>query len=258
MGKFVRSLLVIVSISSFIKLMAADGDPITRLREWAAAEDPRINSPRSERRRREMTLQTAVCVFEYAEQFKFSELRKLCAEIRSAGEKIPYLKNTELWHFAKDFAQWDGEFKVRVVASIEADIWDKPKCKKVFFSGYSIRLTRQDHCIEGDPKNMGPIVIELNHPDDEATCWARFYSVYKRPAPDGAWETARSNFLPARDGIEKTDILRSYGKGFFKGYHIVYKFEAASMARNGFPVRLLDFLKRYGPTPEDLCKEYTE
>ena len=181
-------------------------------------------------------------VFDYAQDFKLRELKKLCGEIASYESDIPYLKGRKLMSFAKDFRRWHDEFKVRVTASVESVKEDK-NCWRVDTKFSKLKPKSESQWNEGNPAQT--IVID---PDDSVEYEVGFQSIYT--FQNDKVQSRSFSFSPARDEVEEQSVSK-----FGYGYSIKYKFDVSSLAKNGFPVRFVDFLKRYGKDVDALCGE---
>lgn len=263
MFQLLRNLLILVSLVVLTSWsMAADDDISTMLNKWASAESRLkaeiekgnvVDEKVLDVRRKKLTLKISQQIFVYAQNFKLRELKKLCEEIVDVKDDIPYLKDKKLMSFAKDFIRWHEGFKVRVTASVESFKvgiglqpipWvGKPRCKRIDVKFSKLKPSNVSSWNEGNPAQT-----IITSPNDKAEYLVGLQSIFY--AQDDSVKSARFYFSPARDTVEEKTV-----SNFGVGYSIKYKFDVSSLAENRFPVRLVDFLNRYGKTAEALCEE---
>ena len=231
--------------------MGAD-DPLKILQDWASVESEfsggKIKSKEKEINdtRRNLALRISKQIFVYAQDFKLRELKKLCDEIVSCEDEIPYLKGKRLMSFARDFIRWYEGFKVRVTARVEPVVEDK-KCIRVDIKFSKLKPKNESQWNKGNPAQTN--IIDPNDSVEFEVGLKSIYSHWNYFA-DGKLESRCFSFSPARDEAKEDGV-----SGFGKGYSVKYKFEVSSLAENGFPVRFVDFLKRYGKNAEALCEK---
>ena len=252
MTRLLRSFLILISLIVFTSRgMAADDDISGMLKKWAdgesrlkkaIAEGNYVNENPFDDIRKKRTLKIAQQIFAYAQDFKLRELKDLCEEIESYEDSIPYLKNKQLMSFAKDFITWYGGYKVRVTASVEH--WQQTK----------ISVSKLKRKQEANWQEGNPVQREVIDPNDTVEFHVGLEKIRKYRWNEEIGED-RFDFTPAREGGKKEVRVPNFKGGEFTIKCIFTAAPLQEMAKNRFPVRLLDFLHRYGKNAEALCED---